>query len=190
MRPNAVNVLCERVGYRALRSFGAGVSAEDRVIQGAVNAAHEAVVPISLRGPGGRSQDIEAVVDTGYNGFLTLPGALVTELELPFAHVGRALLANDDEVSFDVHHVTVALGRSAEAYQGRRDRQHAPGGYAVAGQPQPEHRSRERRPRPHTGQALAGPTTPSIHPPPPQRTAPTVVPSVARNLRTSHRDRS
>ena len=23
MRPNAVNVLCERVGYRALRSFGA-----------------------------------------------------------------------------------------------------------------------------------------------------------------------
>ena len=24
MRPSAVNVLCERVGYRALRSFGAG----------------------------------------------------------------------------------------------------------------------------------------------------------------------
>ena len=24
LRPNAVNVLCERVGYRALRSFGAG----------------------------------------------------------------------------------------------------------------------------------------------------------------------
>ena len=24
MRPGAVNVLCERVGYRALRSFGAG----------------------------------------------------------------------------------------------------------------------------------------------------------------------
>ena len=24
MPPNAVNVLCERVGYRALRSFGAG----------------------------------------------------------------------------------------------------------------------------------------------------------------------
>ena len=24
MRPDAVNILCERIGYRALRSFGAG----------------------------------------------------------------------------------------------------------------------------------------------------------------------
>ena len=47
------------------------------------------------------------MVDTGYNGFLTLPTTLVTELELPFAYIGRALLANDDEVSFDVHDVTV-----------------------------------------------------------------------------------
>ena len=77
------------------------------MIRGVVNTAHEAVVPISLQGPDGRSQDIEAVVDTGYNGFLTLPGTLVTELGLPFSNVGRALLANDDEVTFDVHHVTV-----------------------------------------------------------------------------------
>ncbi len=77
------------------------------MIQGVVNAAYEAVVPISLRGPEGQSQDIEAVVDTGYNGFLTLPTTLVTELGLPFAYTGRALMANDDEVSFDVHDVTV-----------------------------------------------------------------------------------
>ena len=77
------------------------------MIQGMVNDAYEAVVDLSLQGPAGRAQDIEAVVDTGYSGFLTLPTTLVTELGLPFAYIGRAFLANDDEVSFDVHDVTV-----------------------------------------------------------------------------------
>ncbi len=77
------------------------------MIEGVVNAAHEAVVPLHLRGPEGRNRDIEAVVDTGYSGYLTLPVALVAELELPFAYMGRALLANDDEVRFEVHDVTV-----------------------------------------------------------------------------------
>ena len=77
------------------------------MIQGVVNAAYEAVVALSLRGPAGQAQDIEAVVDTGYSGFLTLPTTVVTELGLPFAYIGRAFLANDDEVSFDVHDVTV-----------------------------------------------------------------------------------
>ena len=77
------------------------------MIQGEVNAAIEAVVPLSLRGPSGQTRDIEAVVDTGYSGFLTLPPALVAELGLPFAHMGTAFLANDDEVSFDVHDVSV-----------------------------------------------------------------------------------
>ena len=34
----------------------------------------------------------------------------MTELRLPFAYIGRAYLANDDEVSFDVHDVTVLWG--------------------------------------------------------------------------------
>ena len=77
------------------------------MIQGVVNAAYEAVVALSLQGPAGQAQDIEAVVDTGYSGFLTLPATVVTELGLPFAYIARAFLANDDEVSFDVHDVTV-----------------------------------------------------------------------------------
>jgi clan AA aspartic protease len=72
-----------------------------------VNAAHEAVIALHLQGPEGRTRDIEAVVDTGYSGFLTLPAVLVAELGLPFAYTGQAILANDDEVSFDVHDVTV-----------------------------------------------------------------------------------
>ena len=77
------------------------------MIQGVVNAAYEAVVTIPLQDPEGRTRDIEAVVDTGYSGFLTLPPGLVAELGLPFAFMGQALLANDAEVDFDVHYVTV-----------------------------------------------------------------------------------
>lgn len=77
------------------------------MIEGVVNDALEAVVPLSLQGPAGQAQDIEAVLDTGYSGFLNLPNTVVTELGLPFAYIGRALLANDDEVTFDVYDVSV-----------------------------------------------------------------------------------
>ena len=77
------------------------------MIEGVVNATYEAVVSLSLQGAEGRPRDIEAVVDTGYTGFLTLPPALVNELGLPFAYVGRAFLANDDQVEFNVHNVTL-----------------------------------------------------------------------------------
>lgn len=77
------------------------------MIEGKVNADLEAVVRLSVQGPAGRTREMDAVVDAGYSGFLTLPEALATELRLPFAYVGRAFLANDDEVRFDVHDVTV-----------------------------------------------------------------------------------
>ena len=77
------------------------------MIEGAVNALREAVLSLSLQGSAGQTRDIEAVVDTGYSGFLTLPIALVAELGLPFAYTGRAFLANDDEVNFAVHYATI-----------------------------------------------------------------------------------
>ncbi len=77
------------------------------MIEGSVNAAYEAVVTLSLQGSEGRTRDIEAVIDTGYTGTLTLPTAVVADLGLSFSHMGWAFLANDDVVSFDVHNVTV-----------------------------------------------------------------------------------
>ncbi len=79
------------------------------MIEGAVNAAYEAVVPLTLRGQAGRVRDIEAVIDTGYNGFLTLPPMFVTELGLPFVTSGHAILADGGEATFDIHSVTVLL---------------------------------------------------------------------------------
>ena len=77
------------------------------MIEGAVNARWEAVVDLRIQGSDGRAEEIEAVVDTGYQGFLALPAAVVAELDLPFAHFGQAILADDTVVDFAVHHATV-----------------------------------------------------------------------------------
>ena len=77
------------------------------MIEGEVNAAYEAALLLSVQGPEGETREIEAVVDTGYNGFLTLPPVLVSELALPFVTSGEATLADGSAVSFDIHMVTV-----------------------------------------------------------------------------------
>lgn len=77
------------------------------MIEGVVNAAYEAVVTLPLRGQAGHVRDIEVVIDTGYNGFLSLPPALVEELGLPLVGPSQATLANGDVETFDVHDITV-----------------------------------------------------------------------------------
>lgn len=77
------------------------------MIRGAVNADLEAVIPLTLRGPAGDERTIAAIVDTGFNGFLTLPPALVSALGLTRVSRGRALLANGSWELFDIHGVTV-----------------------------------------------------------------------------------
>ena len=56
------------------------------MIPGVVNSNLEATVRLVVRGSGDREQEIEAVIDTGFNGFLTLSPALVRQLGLP--HIG------------------------------------------------------------------------------------------------------
>ena len=77
------------------------------MIEGVVSADYEPVITLTLRGPSGRARDIDAVVDTGYNGFLTLPTTLVEELGLPYVSMAWATLADGSEISYDVHGVTV-----------------------------------------------------------------------------------
>ena len=62
------------------------------VIEGTVNAFCELVVPLSLRGATGQTLEVEAVIDTGYNGLLTLPSSTVTELGLPRRGYGETSL--------------------------------------------------------------------------------------------------
>ena len=77
------------------------------MIHGAVNAALEAVLPLSVQGADGRAQEVEAVIDTGFSGFLTLPSALVTAFGLGFDGVGWGVLADGTEASFDMYDATL-----------------------------------------------------------------------------------
>ena len=77
------------------------------MIEGAVNAALQAVISLSVSGPTGQTRDIEAVIDTGYNGFLTVWPEVARELELPFVTSGHAVLADGSEAQFDIHRASV-----------------------------------------------------------------------------------
>lgn len=77
------------------------------MITGTVNGEYEAVIRLQVQGPSGQTHEEDAIVDTGFNGFLTLPLTVVTALGLPRRGRGRALLANGDEELFDIHGVTV-----------------------------------------------------------------------------------
>ena len=77
------------------------------MIEGVVNSSYEAVVPLSLQGPVGVPQELEAVVDTGFNGYLSVPSSLVAELGLVFSIANSAILADGSEVSFDTYEAPV-----------------------------------------------------------------------------------
>ena len=67
------------------------------MIEGNVNAHLEAIVTLPLLGPAGQAREIDAVVDTGFNGYLILPPMLVAELGLPVVGDGEAVLADGSE---------------------------------------------------------------------------------------------
>ena len=85
------------------------------MIEGMVNAAYEPVVSLSIQGPTGQSREIEAVIDTGFTGFLTLPPELISELGLPFLAGNRATIADGSEVTFPSYRIAVLWeGQSRE----------------------------------------------------------------------------
>ena len=77
------------------------------MIMGIVTVAREAVISLTVRGPNGQEQEIEAVIDTGFNGSLTLPLAIITTLGIPWRRRGRALLADGNESVFEIYEATV-----------------------------------------------------------------------------------
>jgi clan AA aspartic protease len=78
------------------------------VIQGRVNTRREALVSVALRGAQGEELAVEAVIDTGYNGFLTLPPDLIQQLGLPFLRGSRVVLGDGSVTEFAIHEATVA----------------------------------------------------------------------------------
>lgn len=77
------------------------------MIEGAVNAAYEPVVTLVIQGPEGETREIEAVIDTGFTGFLTVTPALARELGLDFLGMGLASLADGSQVTFPYYSVAL-----------------------------------------------------------------------------------
>ncbi len=67
----------------------------------------EPVIRLTIRGLRGRRQEIEAVVDSGYTGWLALPPAVIAALNLRWCTFGRGILADGSVSSFDVYQAKV-----------------------------------------------------------------------------------
>jgi clan AA aspartic protease len=73
------------------------------MITGIVNADFEPIIPLSICGSDGNVYTQEAIVDTGFNGWLSLPPDLIAELNLKWKRRGRAILGDGTECVFDVY---------------------------------------------------------------------------------------
>jgi clan AA aspartic protease len=72
------------------------------VVQG-----REALIRLTIRGFRGLQQEIEAVVDSGYTGWLTLPSTVIAALNLRWQTFGRGILADGSVSTFDVYQAKV-----------------------------------------------------------------------------------
>jgi clan AA aspartic protease len=77
------------------------------MMTGTVNTDLEPLFRLTVRDPGGQPHDVEAVIDTGFNGFLTLPPALIAALGLPWLCRQEGQLADGSLQAFDVYVATV-----------------------------------------------------------------------------------
>lgn len=77
------------------------------MISGYVSTAREAIIRVAVRGAESREESIDAIIDTGFDGFLTLPSSVVSVLALPFAGATRAALGDGREVSLDAFEAVV-----------------------------------------------------------------------------------
>ncbi len=72
------------------------------MITGAVASNFDPVVPLIILDADGHEQTIQAVVDTGFNGWLALSKELISQLGLSWRREAQAILADGDSTVFNV----------------------------------------------------------------------------------------
>ena len=77
------------------------------MIEGTVNENYEATIRLTLRGVSREEREIEAIIDTGFTGYLTLPTALIDRLALSWKGRSQALIADGSVHVFDEYIGTV-----------------------------------------------------------------------------------
>jgi clan AA aspartic protease len=77
------------------------------MMQGVVNRRCEATLRLVVGNTNQQRQVIDAVIDTGFNGFLTLPSSIITALDLPWNASDIVTLGDGSETLFDLYSVTI-----------------------------------------------------------------------------------
>ena len=77
------------------------------MMQGVVNLRREATLTVVVGNSNRQLQAIEAVIDTGFNGFLSLPPTIITTLDLPWSGSDFVTLGDGSETYFDLYTAVV-----------------------------------------------------------------------------------
>ncbi len=80
------------------------------MITGFVNVEFEPIISLSIRRADGKVFTQAAIVDTGFNGWLSLAPDLIAELNLKWKRRGRAVLGDGSECVFNVYEAIVVWG--------------------------------------------------------------------------------
>jgi predicted aspartyl protease len=73
------------------------------MITGIFNAEFEPIIPLSVCGYDGKIYPQNAIIDTGFNGWLSLPPNLINQLNLKWKRRGRAILGDGSECVFNIY---------------------------------------------------------------------------------------
>jgi clan AA aspartic protease len=77
------------------------------MMQGFVNANCEAMLRLVIGNETSNRQVIDAVIDTGFTGFLTLPYEMIAALSLSWVGSDRGTLGDGSETTFEVYEATI-----------------------------------------------------------------------------------
>jgi clan AA aspartic protease len=77
------------------------------MIYGVVNLRREATLSLVVGNSSGQRQVVDTVVDTGFDGFLSLPSEMIVRLGLPWTISNPATLGDGSETVFDFYTGTV-----------------------------------------------------------------------------------
>ncbi len=74
---------------------------------GTVNNSCEAIIKVAVGRIGSPKITVDAVIDTGFTSFLSLPLAIITDLALPWHYRDVGTLGDGSEVIFEIYRAAV-----------------------------------------------------------------------------------
>jgi clan AA aspartic protease len=73
------------------------------MIYGVVNLQREATLPLVVGNAQKQQQVVDTVIDTGFNGFLSLPSTVIATLNLPWSAADIVTLGDGSQTLFDIY---------------------------------------------------------------------------------------